>query len=295
MRPPYPVDIVPLLPDFLGRRRAKLTFALRRAEELGLDRPSFTWAINLGYRGERGGGPEPGDLMSAYGTIPGRWLPMAAAARGAGLAEERGGRWYLTGKGRELAREMRDAARAHYATLAPIPKDELALLARLLDRAFESGVKASEPRERMHTPFAIAYRAGDDPPDGSFAQLDAAIYGLWQVRDDCHFAAWRASRLGGPELEVLTRVWRREAEDPTALAELLPHQRAEDVDASLARLRERGLIAPGVLRATDEGAETRQRIEDETDRLFFTPWPDEVGAKGAWIAERLGAVNAALS
>ena len=34
---------------------------------------------------------------------------------------------------------------------------------------------------------------------------------------------------------------------------------------------------------------------DETDRLFFTPWPDEVGAKGAWIAERLGAVNAALS
>jgi len=107
VRPPYPVDIVPLLPDFLGRRRAKLTFALRRAEELGLDRPSFTWAINLGYRGERGGGPEPGDLMSAYGTIPGRWLPMAAAARGAGLAEERGGRWYLTGKGRELARRSR--------------------------------------------------------------------------------------------------------------------------------------------------------------------------------------------
>src|SRR5436309_7348355 len=147
MRPPYPLEIPPLLPLFLNKRRAKMTFPLQKTEELGLDRPTFIWTINLSYRGDRGAGPEPGDLTSAYGTIPGRWLPMAAAARGAGLAEERDGRWYLTGKGRELAREMRDAARAHYATLAPIPKDELALLARLLDRAFESGVKASEPRE----------------------------------------------------------------------------------------------------------------------------------------------------
>jgi hypothetical protein len=37
-----------------------------------------------------------------------------------------------------------------------------------------------------------------------------------------------------------------------------------------------------------------QKVEDETDRLFFTPWPDDVGAKGAWIADRLGMVNTAL-
>ena len=271
-----------------------MTFPLQKAEELGLDRPAFIWAINLSYRGERGASGEPGDLASAYSTIPDRWLPMAAAARGAGLAEERGGRWYLTQKGRELAAEMHRASRAHYATLAPLPQEELAELARLLDRAFQAGAKASEPAERQHTPFALVYR-GDDPPPGSFAQLDAAVYGLWQVRDDCHMAAWRASGLSGPEVEVLTRVWRDEAADESALSELLPHQRPEDVRAAVARFRKDGLVEKDALATTKRGSEARQDIEDETDRLFFTPWPDDVGARGGWIADRLIGVNTALA
>ena len=293
MKPPYPVEIPPLLPLFLNKRRAKMTFPLQKTEELGLDRPTFTWAINLSYRGDRGASAEPGDLASVYGTIPGRWLPMAAAARGAGLAEERNGRWYLTEKGRGLAAAMHEAARAHYATLAPLPTEELAELARLLDRAFFAAAGASEPAKRQHTSFAFAYR-GDDPPAGSFAHLDAAVYGLWQVRDDCHIAAWRASGLTGPEVEVLTRMWREEAADEAALADLLPHQGAEDVSAAVARLRKDGLVEGDALRTTARGATARQKVEDETDRLFFTPWPDEVGAKSAWIAEKVIEVNMAL-
>ena len=291
--PPYPVEIPPLLPLFLNKRRAKMTFPLQKTEELGLDRPTFIWAINLSYRGDRGASAEPGDLTSVYGTVPGRWLPMAAAARGAGLAEERDGRWYLTEKGRGLAAAMHEAARAHYATLTPIPKGELAELTRLLDRAFFAGAKAKEPARRQHTPFAFSYR-GEEPPVGSFAQLDAAVYGLWQVRDDSHMAAWRASSLSGPEVEVLTRSWREEAADEAALTDLLPHQRPEDVRAAVARLREEGLIERDALRTTAKGAAARQAIEDETDRLFFTPWPDEVGARSAWIAEKLIEVNTAL-
>lgn len=270
-----------------------MTFPLQKTEELGLDRPAFVWAINLSYRGDRGASAEPGDLTSVYGTIPGRWLPMAAAVRGAGLAEERSGRWYLTENGRGLAAAMHEAARAHYTTLHPLPKEELAELARLLDRAFLAAAKASEPSKRQHTPFAFAYR-GDDPPAGSFAQLDAAVYGLWQVRDDCHMAAWRASDLSGPEVELLTRLWREEAADEAALADLVPHQRAEDISAALARLRRDGLVEADDLKATSRGGAARQKIEDETDRLFFTPWPDDVGAKSAWIAERLIQVNTAL-
>src|SRR5438552_18836815 len=129
---------------------------------------------------------------------------MAAAGGGAGLAEGRSGRWFLTEKGRGLAAAMHEAARAHYATLAPVPKDELAELASLLDRAFRAGAKASEPAKRVHTPFAFGYR-GDEPPAGAFAQLDAAIYGLWQVRDDCHRAARRGTGRTGPERAGLTR------------------------------------------------------------------------------------------
>src|SRR2546430_278004 len=190
VRPPFPTQIPPLLSEFLNKRRSKMTFPLKKIEELGLDRPAFTWAINLSYRGPKGG-----------------------AAR----------------------------------------------------------------------------------PAGSCAQLDAAVYGLWQVRDDCHFAAWRAAGLAGPDVEVLTRIWRREAPDETALAELLPHQRPEDVRASLARLRKGGLVAPDALGTTEPGAQVRQKIEDETDRLFFTPWPEEVGAKGDWIADRLARGNARLA
>jgi hypothetical protein len=271
-----------------------MTFPLQKTEELGLDRPTFIWTINLSYRGDRGASAEPGDLTSVYGTIPGRWLPMAAAARGAGLAEERNGRWYLTERGRGLAAAMHEAARAHYAGLAPLPKDELVELARLLDRAFFAAAKATEPAKRLHTPFAFGYRS-DEPPAGSFAQLDAAIYGLWQVRDDCHMAAWRGSGLSGPEVEVLTRTWREEAADEAALADLLPHQRPEDQSASLARLRKEGLIEADALKTTTRGANVRQQIEDETDRLFFVPWPDDVGAKSAWLAEKLIEVNTALA
>jgi hypothetical protein len=263
-------------------------------EELGLDRPAYFWVINLSYRGAKGAKPEPGDLESAYATVPRRWMAMAAAARAAGLAEERDGRWHLSAKGLDLARRQHEAARAHYKTLELLPKDDLAELARLLDRAFAAAARADEPRERTHTPFAFGYR-GDEPPEGSFAQLDAAVYGLWQVRDDCHVAAWQAAALTGPDVEVLTRIWRSEAANEAALVELLPHIRAEDVRGIVGRFRREGRVEQDALRTTKQGAKARQAIEDETDRLFFAPWPDDVGARGAWIAEKLAGVNAALA
>jgi len=157
----------------------------------------------------------------------------------------------------------------------------------------ERQFQAVEPENRRHTPFALGYR-GDEPPAGSFAQLDAAVYGLWQVRDDCHMAAWRASGLSGPEVEVLTRVWREEAADEAALADLLTHQRPQDMSAAVTRLRTDDLVERDALKTTAKGASARQKIEDDTDRLFFTPWPDDVGAKSAWIAEKLIGVNTAL-
>jgi hypothetical protein len=294
VRPPYPVAIPPLLPQFLNKRRSKLTYLLTKSEELGIDRPALIWVANLSYRGERGAAANPGDLDSAYSTIRKRWLPMAAAARGAGLVEERGGRWHLTAKGEAVAKGLHDAARAYYETLRPIAENDLAELARLLDRAFQAASRAKEPAQRMHTPFAFAYR-GEEPRQGSFAQLDAAIYGLWQVRDDCHMAAWTSAGLSGPELEVLTRAWRNEAVDEPSLVELLPHQTADDVHGSLERFRGDGLVERDAIRVTEKGARVRQGIEDETDRLFFAPWPDEVGAKAEWISRTLPRVNAALA
>lgn len=119
---------------------------------------------------------------------------------------------------------------------------------------------------------------------------------LWGFRDDCHQAAWRASGIEGPRLEVLTRVWRSEAATVADLAEKLPHQRPTDVAAAVGRLREEGRAGPGEpLTLTGGGRAFREAIEAETDRLFFTPWPEEVGERAGWIEGRLRKVVAALA
>ena len=41
--------------------------------------------------------------------------------------------------------------------------------------------------------------------------------------------------------------------------------------------------------------EERERIETETDRYFFAPWPDEVGVEAAWIESALVRTSAALA
>ncbi|HEY3127436.1 MAG TPA: hypothetical protein VGK07_10265, partial [Candidatus Limnocylindria bacterium] len=106
---------------------------------------------------------------------------------------------------------------------------------------------------------------------------------------------WRQAGLDGPTLDALTRIWRGEAANEAELAAKLTTQRPTDVAAELARLRRDGLVAAdGAPRTTDKGAKARQAIEDETDRLFFSGWPDDVGSAAAWIREKLAVVNAAF-
>ena len=66
--------------------------------------------------------------------------------------------------------------------------------------------------------------------------------------------------------------------------------------ASVERLRVDGMLtAAPDLALSPKGTAARERIEAETDRYFFAPWPETVGAQSAWITEKLAAVNAALA
>lgn len=291
MREPYPLALIPLLPQFLTRRRAKADFPLRAMERLGLDRPSYFFALDLGIQDPRGTRPQ--DIGNAtYRTSDEPLRATAAAAESAGLISWAAGRWSLTDKGRTALDEFRRAIDAHYASLTPIPTDELERLADLLDQAFRAASTSTEPKTRDHTPRAARHRWQE--PSSAMARLDAAIFGLWQVRDDCHVQAWRDAGLAGPALDVLTKLWHKEAK---TVAELSGAARPEaDTRAALQQLRDAGLIGagPAELDLTAKGTGTRERIEAETDRYFFAPWPDSVGAKVDWIVDRLGAVNSAL-
>jgi hypothetical protein len=287
VRPPYPVDLVPLFPEFLTKRRTKFTFPLRLMEELRIDRPALFFVIG-GVAPQGGGRFE--EMWNPYATQWDQYRAASAAARDAGLVGEKDGRWDLTPAGRDLTLRLRREADAYLASLAsPLPIDQLARLASLLGRAFDATAKALDARWHSHIPRARRMAGDATKP---MVALENAVHGIWQARDDCHMAAWQATGLDGPTLDTLTHVWRNVASSEQDLAAKLTSQRPADVTAQLASLRREGLVAvDGAPRTTDKGARTRQAIEDETDRLFFSPWPDDVAAASGWIREQLTAVN----
>jgi hypothetical protein len=290
MKPPYPVEIVPLFPEFLTKRRNKFTLPLRLMEELKIDRPALFFVI--GAVAPQGGG-RFSEMWNPYATQWDQHLPASAAARDAGLVDEQGGRWGLTAAGRDLVKRVRREADAYLASLpSPLPPEDLARLALLLARAFDSMVAGLDKRWHSHIP-RVARMAGE--ATRPMVALENAIYGIWQARDDSHMAAWQQAGLDGPTLDTLTRIWRNEATSETDLASKMTSQRPADVAGQLTRLRRDGLVSAGdPPRTTDKGAKVRQGIEDETDRLFFSPWPDEVGAESGWIREKLALVNASF-
>jgi hypothetical protein len=267
----------------------KFTYPLRVVDELGLDATALRFVVN-GVALQSDEGARLVDIFNPYPTVFDQWHAPAAAARGAGLVDEVGGRWRATGKGRELFARVRREADAYLSTLTPIPTKEISHLAALLGRALAAIEASDVPKD--HMPRTARFRG-----DGTIAMvaLENALFGLWQARDDCHMATWRAAGFDGPAFDVLTRVWRHEAKDEAALAMKVAQQRPEDVRAGISRLRRDGLVRSESIEVTERGASVRQSIEDDTDRRFFAPWPADVGAQGAWIAERLAAVNAALA
>jgi hypothetical protein len=287
----YPIQLVPLLPEFLVKRRSKFTLPLRLQEELGIDRPALLF-VTVGVAPQGGGRLQ--EMWNPYATVWDQHEAASAAARDAGLVDEKDRRWDLTPAGAELIARVRREADAYLASLrTPLASAELVRLASLLGRAFDATAASLDRRWHSHIPRA-ARMAGDGNAHPMVA-LENAVYGLWQARDDCHMAAWRQAGLDGPTLDTLTRAWRGEAASDDELASKLTSQRPADVAAELAGLRRDGLVAAdGPPRTTDRGARARQAIEDETDRLFFSAWPEDVVSSAAWIGDKLAAVNASL-
>lgn len=282
---------MPLFPEFLTKRRTKFTLPLRLMEELGIDRPALFFVI-VGVAPQGGG--RLGEMWNPYATHWDQQQAASAQARDAGLVEQANGRWDLTPAGRDLMKRVRRDADAYLASLpSPLSAQDLARLASLLGRAFEATAASLDRRWHSHIPRAARMAGEGKHP---MVALENAVYGLWQARDDCHMAAWRKAGLDGPTLDTLTRIWRSEAANEEDLAAKLTSQRPADVAEQLARLRRDGLVAPtnGALRTTDKGTQARQAIEDETDRLFFSGWPDDVGSQAVWIREKLAAVNASF-
>jgi hypothetical protein len=258
-------------------------------EELGIDRPTYAFVVS-GVALQSDDGARMEDLFNPYPTAFDQWDAAAASARGAGLAEDVGGRWRVTPKGRALFARVRREADAYLATLTPIPADDTMRLASLLARALVAIESSGLPFD--HMPRNARLRGDGSIP---MVALENALFGLWHARDDSHMSSWRDAGFDGPTFDVLTRVWRNEAGTEVELTARLTQQRPEEVRAALVRLRADGFVRPDATAVTERGASVRQRVEEETDRRFFAPWPEDVAAQAAWIKDRLATVNAALA
>jgi hypothetical protein len=111
-------------------------------------------------------------------------------------------------------------------------------------------------------------------------------------------AAWRAEGLSGPQMDLLGRVWMGEAQTLLGLIAAVERtQHAEDVVEGVNALAEAGYVVVEGERVTitDAGRRVRARIEEETDRVYFSPWPQMTAEELEWLYGSLEEVCQKLS
>lgn len=199
----------------------------------------------------------------------------------------------LTSEGRGLLTQGERAANDYAAdriTLAPQDLERLsATLADITTRQH----RAPEPTVKAHQ-NRVPHLRRLDPRQTPPVQLEYAIYALQRARDDAHIAAWREAGLTGPMIELLSRVWTGTAATVDQLAEqTCGRMLAADVAETVEKLEQAGYIAVDseTITITPLGRDARNWIECETDRVYFTPWP-EIDVE--WIHGQLTAVTAHL-
>jgi hypothetical protein len=171
-----------------------------------------------------------------------------------------------------LIERIEQAEHDYVATLTPLPLAELSRVAALLEAIAQRLWQASEPTVKAHR--ARCHRLPITTP-APMVRLTAAVLALWMARDDAHIAAWRAEGLIGPHLDLLTRLWTGEAHTLPELSTTLQQtQRPENILQGVGTLSDAGyvLVEGEPITLTKDGQQVRTRIEEETDRIYFTSW-----------------------
>lgn len=196
-------------------------------------------------------------------------------------------RYLVTPSGRALIKQIEQAEHDYIATLTPLPLPELNRLTTLLETIALRLWQASEPAIKAHQARCHRLPITTHAP---MVCLNAAVFALWMARDDAHIAAWRAEGLSGPHLDLLTSLWRKEAHTlPELTAAFEQFQRPEDILQGITALSATGyvLVEGERITLTEDGQRVRTRIEEETDRIYFTPWPPLTPEDLNWLYSSL--------
>jgi hypothetical protein len=292
-----PHSLVLLFPQFIRKRRRGFPGIATLLAETGLPRPVLFLLFSLAVFPPGGATAEELRPGAPYATRDPH-LPLLedALTRGLVMRDEQG-RYRLIERGLALVVRAEQGGTSWLSQQEPLPASELRRLADEFGAIADALPRHEwDPDAHVHRWSRMAALAPDHA-DAPLVRLERAIMDLWMARDDAHLAAWHAARFHGPQIEILTRLWRGDAEDLATLqAQLADLQAPAMVAAIVDDLTEQGYLEVrlGALQPTRAGYNVREEIESATDELYFHQWPDLDGATVAWLHDALTRLIAAM-
>lgn len=291
-----PHALLPLLPQFLARRRRGYAGIPAILGETGLSRQALFLLVRIAERGPAGATSaqvRPGAPYSTRDSHLG-WLAEAVKL---GFLTEVEGRYHLTLCGLAVVTRLETEATAYLASLQPLPNDELSRLADLFTK-IAAGLddQAGGPDAHIHYATHIATlvpTAGTAP----LVRLERAIFALWMARDDAHIGAWQIARFPAPHLSLLTQLWHGEVDTLDDLTARLAASHDPEITAEMVEeLIMQGYVElkAGALQPTRAGYNVREAIESDTDELYFRQWPALDPDTLGWLYDALSRTIAAL-
>lgn len=260
-----------LMEKFIGnRRRAFIPRSRKIASELGLAEATLPFLAHLRQIAE-------GDFVPlerlrrrlCYASREG-WRAKLAELVSAGLAEEAKDGWRLTPRGMAAIDRVWSSVYEQLRAL-PLPAEPLRRTVESLE-AITAPVAGSEyDRFTMIQRTAVPNR---DRADHA-VRIEQAMFETCVLLDDGHIGAWRAEGYRGPVLDVLTKAWYGATTRDDLKKSLNSSQAPEHVDQHLDELVNRGdlQVEGDTVTLTAQGRATRDRIEEETNRMGLARWP----------------------
>lgn len=191
-------------------------------------------------------------------------------------APTRDGRYQVTEKAREGARQIIQAGDSHLATLEPLVNVNLRKLAILLKQVVTANTAASEPPQK----WAILKRfrvADKDSP--WLAHIREYLMDLFAYRDDSHLSASHPHfGRAGIVWSVLGSVWNGNAVTADQMMETMAFRgyEVDDYEVAIQAAVQIEWLENAensrVFRPTPKGRELREQAEILTNEYFFHPW-----------------------
>lgn len=234
-----------------------------------------TWSLLLATLACEPEATTPADLMvrSPYTAAEAFQKRLRQAADQGFLSEVEPGSFRLSPTGRAETERLIVAAREAMIQADPLPAPDSARLAGLTEQLVRACLETPPPPETWSIRSSYKLMPEQDPP---MPFIEQAMTCLSAYRDDSHLSVWRFSGLTATALEVLSLLWRHEAQRLNEIVEKLAHRGhpLETYKRAVNELRERDFVdgPASDLEVTESGRLFRNEVEEDTQHFFFTPW-----------------------